>query len=315
MNNHYLILIISLTVCAAAVFWWTAFLYRKWLVRKYFSDVVQYPNALSKFTEVNGIRLHYIVDGNGPDLLLLHGIGANIYCWRLVVPLLSKFFRVWAVDLKGFGQSAKPRMSDYGLKAQAELLLDFLRQQKIGKCIVVGNSMGGAIASEMAIRDSALVDNLVLINSAHDPRIVRRIMWFDLRPIRKYLIHPMAPFVTRTTVRQFIKTLYGTKRVISNEVVDAYLAPYMTEIDSHHAFASAFDALLDKDLVSRLKTISTKVLILWGKRDRLCPLKFGQELQQRLPNSILQVHENAGHHMQEEEPERIAQHIKTFYLE
>src|SRR5690606_35753067 len=129
----------------------------------------------------------------------------------------------------------KPLDSDYGLQAQAALTLKFLRANDVEKCIVVGNSMGGAIAAEMAIQDPQLVSHLVLINSAHDPRIVRRIIWFDVRRTRKLIASSIAPLVNRITVKQFIRTLYGTPRDINDNIINNYLAPYRQSRSAHLA--------------------------------------------------------------------------------
>lgn len=289
-----------------------SYFYRKKLEAYFLGGNLEFPNQFSRFIKVDGVNLHFTTIGNGPDILLLHGIGANIFCWRFLIPLLAKNFRVWALDQKGFGQSDKPPKGDYGLKAQAQLNLQFLKANDIKQCTVVGNSMGGAIGAEMSLQAPNLVKNLVLLNSAHDPKIIRRFFPIPLHKARHILVAPMAPLVNRFTVKNFLKTLYGTPQEISQNVVDNYLSPYVTDRNSHRSFSLAVDSLLDHSLVPRLQNSSISPLIIWGARDRLTPLKYGEKLHKQLKNSTFSVHPTAGHHLQEEEPQWLCEQIKNY---
>ncbi|MDZ4677604.1 MAG: alpha/beta hydrolase [Oligoflexia bacterium] len=289
--------------------WTLAYFYRKRLMRQYAHDGLKIPGPQSKHLMIDNIQLHYVVEGSGPDIFLIHGIGANLYCWRFLIPLLARSFRVWAIDLKGYGLSDKPRKSSYGLAAQAKLLIEFLKAQNVQQCILVGNSMGGAIAAEMTIQNPDLIKDLVLINSAHDPKIIGPL---DLRKIRLFidLLPPL--FINKVVVKQFMKTLYGKQRDITDEVVSAYISPFMASDDTHHAFVASFEALIDKTLIPRFKALNKRVLILCGQNDRLVPVRYGQQLHQSLAESLFHIHPDAGHHLQEEDPQWIVDKIKEF---
>ena len=88
-------------------------------------------------------RIHYLEAGTGPNLVLIHGLGASVFCWRLLIPLLAKKFRVIALDLSGFGLSDKRLDLEYGLDAQTARVEEFLASIKVDKFDVVGSSMGG----------------------------------------------------------------------------------------------------------------------------------------------------------------------------
>src|SRR5689334_15561788 len=81
------------------------------------------PDSL--FIEVDGVKVHYVQAGTGKDLVLLHGIGASVFIWRFLFPLLQDRYRVTAVDLPGFGRSAKSSSRDYGLDSQAAIVARF----------------------------------------------------------------------------------------------------------------------------------------------------------------------------------------------
>ncbi len=318
LHGHLLILVSIFSALSLFVFWafWgAAFYYRHVQIKKVFSGPIYFPHIRSQFKVIEGCRLHYLKEGTGQDILLLHGLGANIYCWRKIIPLLAQHYRVWAMDLKGFGLSDKPRNSPYTLEAQSSLLAKFMESEKVKKLTVVGNSMGGAIAIQLGIDRPDLAQHIVLINSAHDPKMFNT----QLRTFVKFMkaavpaVGLFAPVVNEKSVRFYLPKIYGNENYeITTEDVRAYVAPYMEGTESHRAFVAAFEGMLWNNLTEHLKSIQSRVLILWGARDNLLPVKYGEVLHKSLPQSAYFVHPTGGHHLQEEEPEWVAEHIEKF---
>src|SRR5262245_29537660 len=123
------------------------------------------PNAAySRFADVDGMRIHYQERGAGAPLVLLHGYTASTFAWKDVFEPLSRRFRVIAVDLKGFGFSGKPD-GDYTRRAQGESVIRFLDQLKIGQAVLCGNSMGGEVSMNAAVRRPDRVSALILVDS------------------------------------------------------------------------------------------------------------------------------------------------------
>jgi len=317
-HGHFFILVLGFSLLGFLIFcliWGSAHIYRLIQAKKIFSADTYFPHARSLFKIIDGCRLHYLKEGDGQNILLIHGLGANIYCWRKLIPVLAQHYRVWAVDLKGFGLSDKPRNSSYSLKSQAELLSHFMESEKIRKFTVVGNSMGGAIAIQLEVDRPDLVENLVLINSAHDPEMFSP----QLRTFAKFMkaAVPAAglftPVVNVKSVSFFLPKIYGSENYeITPEDVHAYVAPYMEGADSHRAFVAASEGMLWNNLTENLKKIQSRVLILCGAKDNLLPAHFGKKLHETLPGSAYFVHPTGGHHLQEEEPEWVAKHIEEF---
>jgi pimeloyl-ACP methyl ester carboxylesterase len=123
----------------------------------------------------------------------------------------------------------------------------------------------------------------------------------------------LAPVVTRTLVKKALETVYapGTPAP-STEVVDAYLTPYAKNSDGLVTFVAAIETLTDKTLIQRIIDTRVRTLILWGRHDRIIPLKHGESLHKKLAGSQFFVHPDIGHHPQEEAPQWVADHIKTF---
>src|SRR5216117_1508490 len=111
---------------------------------------------------VNGIRVHYDVSGDGPPVLLISGLGAPAASWALQVKALAPHFRVVTLDNRGVGESDLPPDPVYTTAQLADDAATLLRQLKIDRAHVIGASMGGTIAQELAIRHPRLVRSLVL---------------------------------------------------------------------------------------------------------------------------------------------------------
>ncbi|HKJ47684.1 MAG TPA: alpha/beta hydrolase, partial [Christiangramia sp.] len=117
----------------------------------------------------NGISLEYLDQGEGEVILLLHGLGSTKADWDLQKESFSKEFRVIAPDIRGHGNSSKPEEKEaYGVTKCAEDMKLLLDKLNIAKCMVVGFSMGGAVAFEMAISYSGLISKMVIVNTAPD---------------------------------------------------------------------------------------------------------------------------------------------------
>ena len=222
--------------------------------------------------------------------------------------VIESFFSRLDVRPQRFRHSEAPRDASYTLKSQADLVALFLTQQNLARVNVVGNSLGGAIAAELAIRHPQIVKSLILINSAHDPNIIK----LKLRPFKK-LIPIIAPMVNKHSLRYYMGQLYGTTMPLTAKDIVMYLAPYRSKnLDRHFAFYESFDSLLGKGLAERMKKIKAPILIIWGKNDKIIPLRFGTSLHKTLPESDLRIHPTAGHHLQEEDPVWLTKEIRNF---
>jgi pimeloyl-ACP methyl ester carboxylesterase len=264
----------------------------------------------SIYTEVDGISVHYVQVGEGPDIVLLHGIGASLFIWRFLTPFLQARFRVTAVDIPGFGKSSKDTGRDYGLDAQAEILAAALSKIGIDKAFLVGSSMGGAISLWMAKRFPERFDRLTVMSPSVDTALIPgHVKHFAVAtPIFRRAMN-------RRVMKVFLSRVLSRRELITDAVVDAYLEPFLDEGSGIRAFWSATAVLSDKRLPHGLKDVRSRVQIIYGKRDLLVSLRSMRKLQKLLPNASLILHESGGHHIMEDEPEWVAQEIKSFFDE
>lgn len=121
-----------------------------------------------KVASVMGKNIHYFEAGQGPVVILLHGLGAVKEIWMLNFDALASKYHVYAIDQIGFGHSDKPLL-DYKIATFVDFLHEFMQTQNIGKATLVGNSLGGWIALDFAAQYPSMVDKLVLVDSAGMP--------------------------------------------------------------------------------------------------------------------------------------------------
>jgi pimeloyl-ACP methyl ester carboxylesterase len=270
---------------------------------------VEKPGRLIR---VGDVELHYVDAGEGPALLLLHGIGASTFSFRRLIPHLAAHFRVLALDMKGFGFSERTAVGDYSLLAHARLARDFLDAVGIEQAFVLGHSLGGAVAMHLAVVFPERVRRLVLVSSASD-RETRR----GIRGAR--LLRPFLPVVAAFTLRNrwfrrmSLRSACYDPAYVTPEVMEGYLAP--THIRGH--LRSLGNLLVDRrnDPPLDPSTIRQPTLIIWGEGDRWLPPSRGRQLQGLIPDSRLLIIERAGHLVPEEQPDEAAHAIIDFLQE
>jgi pimeloyl-ACP methyl ester carboxylesterase len=265
----------------------------------------------SHFVEIDGVRLHYQEKGNGTPLVLLHGYTSSTYSWKDVFEPLSKKFRVVAVDLKGFGFSAKPD-GDYTRRAQAVLIAHLLEKLNIEKAWLCASSMGGEVALNVAVANPQHVAGLILIDSAG----VTVAGTGSLAP--GYLLIPVVGRILTAValrsdklVRAGLEKSFYDKTRVTQDRVTAYYRPLQTRGGQLAALRARTQAG-EFHVEAQLNAINVRTLILWGAQDELNPLEAGRKMNSLIKNSKLVILENCGHLPQEEKPERVVDEIIKF---
>jgi pimeloyl-ACP methyl ester carboxylesterase len=262
----------------------------------------------SRYVNVDGANLHYVQAGEeGDDIVLLHGIGASVYIWRFLFPILQTRHRVTAFDFAGFGKSSKETSRDYGLDAQADSIAQALSALGIERAALVGSSMGGAIALWMAVKWPERFHHVVGLGPHTDSSRV---------PGLSQHLAAAAPFFRRTVNKRTIKLILGfilsNKELITDDVVEKYLEPFRDRGESLRAFVAATKVLSDRRLPSGLAGLKSRALIVWGEGDALVSRASIAKLRKILPQADYLHHPTGGHHIMEDEPAWCAKKIELF---
>jgi pimeloyl-ACP methyl ester carboxylesterase len=269
----------------------------------------------SRFTDVDGVRVHYQEAGrsDAPTIVLIHGFASSTLVWsKVLLELAAAGFRVIAPDLLGYGYSGKPRELDYTIASQARMIVSLLRRLGIERAAIVGSSYGGAVAATIVLDNPGLVEKLVLVGAVTNNAPTRYLlMRLFGSPIIGDILSPLL-LGSRRLLRARMKRVYDRHAwVLDERRVNARYLPLKTR-GTHRAIIRTVRRW-DADRVSRdAHLITLPTLVLWGDKDREVPLEDGQRLQEKLPNSRLLVFDECGHLPHEEYPEEFTKIVSEF---
>ncbi len=257
---------------------------------------------------------YFIEQGQGPNLVLLHGLGASSFSWRHNIGPLARHFRVVAPDLPPRGRSPAPLDGDYTVAGQIRGILDFLDRRGIERAALAGNSLGGGLALLLARDYPERFPALILLAPA---AALTRLPWI-FYPLRlPFLGRPVAALLGPWIVPPALCLIYHHRELITPEVVAGYAALFR---DFRRRLALGrlcrqLDLLpLDQveALLQKMQKIRQPVSLIWGARDRILPVRQAQWLKARLPQAQLHLLPEVGHAPQEEAPAEVNKIIIAF---
>ncbi|MEA2157168.1 MAG: hypothetical protein QOE11_3308 [Solirubrobacteraceae bacterium] len=269
-------------------------------------------------TTLHGHRVRYRIGGDGPVILLIHGITGSSAQWASTMELLESDYTVIAPDLLGHGESAKPR-GDYSLGAYASGLRDLLAWLDVPAATVVGHSLGGGIAMQFAYQFPERCERLGLVNSGGLGREVNIVLRAAALPGAELVLPLIAANWSRSVGvavsdalgrlglrvgSDMAEMARGYASLIDGEARSAFLHTLRAVIEPGGQRVSAVDRLY---LAEEVPT-----LIVWGERDPLIPVKHGYAAHEAMPGSRLEVFADAGHFAQLDEPVRFAGVLADF---
>lgn len=274
------------------------------------------PFELQQVT-IHRQQVSYRIGGDGPAILLIHGMAGSSRTWKDAMPLLARRFSVIAPDLLGHGDSAKP-LGDYSLGSFASGLRDFLGVLGIEHATVVGQSLGGGVAMQLAYQHPELCERLVLVNSGGLGREVNWMLRTLSLPGAEFIMPVVFPSFVRDRGNDVSRFLHrhGLRAPRIAEMWRAYVS--LAEPENRHAFVRTLRAVVDsggqgvsaKDrlyLTARMPT-----LIVWGGADHIIPVAHAYEAHEAIAGSRLEVFEGVGHFPHAEEPIRFAEVLIDF---
>lgn len=260
---------------------------------------------------VDGTPIRFVETGEGPAVVLLHGVGASIYAWRHTIqPLAQAGFRVIAFDNRGFGSSGKPERG-YANDDYVALLDRLLDSLGVGRAALVGHSMGGQIAAEYALAHAQRVLGLALL--APSGRGIR--LPVLLAAARWPVVGPVAAALRgRWVTGSILRTIYANPAAVTEEDVDQYYAP-VAEVDYGRSLRGVLRAFRFDALPERLDAWPGPTLIIWGGEDRLISPTVGRELATQFARVAFVQLPDVGHAVAEEAPERVNDLLIGFLTE
>lgn len=267
------------------------------------------PDSRFAVVGADGVTLHYKIAGSGePTMILLHGFGASTFSWREVMAPLAELGTVVAYDRPAFGLTERPLPGDwagdspYGPEAQVEQLIGLMDQLNIREAILIGNSAGGTVAVQAALRHPDRVTALVLV----DPAIYTSggaPSW--IRPLlRTPQLRRIGPLLVRrigSQGMQILEQAWHDPGKITAEVRAGYRLPLRVE-NWDRGLWELTAAGRDLNLAAQLNDVHQPVLVITGDDDRIVPTVDSIRLAGELPDAELAVIPACGHVPHEECP-------------
>jgi pimeloyl-ACP methyl ester carboxylesterase len=268
--------------------------------------------------EIDGREVNYCELGEGPAILFVHGLGASWQSWLEQMPEFAESHRVVAMDLPGFGYSESPS-EDISIEYYARWTAKFMDILGIESAAVVGNSMGGFVSAELAIKSPERVQRLVFVSAA--------IFWQNRRRaqplvqlarmsdavVARALVRATDDIATRRRLRYAALASAGFR--YPQYVSDELAHEMVRSARRTDGFLPALEALAGYDLEEELPKISCPTLIVWGANDQLVSVKDAERLEDLIPDSRREVFERTGHVAMLERPERFNRLLREFLAE
>ncbi|MGZ3839964.1 MAG: alpha/beta fold hydrolase [Flavisolibacter sp.] len=242
---------------------------------------------------IDSVKTSYLSAGRGNPVIFLHGAGAGAVTWYPSIGAVSENFHVLAPDIVGYGESGKPN-APYNRPYFSKWLKDFLIEMKISKAHIVGLSQGGAIALQFTIDNPEMVGKLVLVDSAGLGAKVS--FW------------PMVGMVWMNSFPSSMANRFNAPYILHKpENRDPnhslYSVAVIKSTGGKNAFKQGRGSAVSKIREELLQQIKNETLIIWGKRDQMFRVEYGERAAKIIPNAKFHLIEDAGHLPLMDQPE------------
>jgi pimeloyl-ACP methyl ester carboxylesterase len=275
---------------------------------------------VSKTAMLHGRSVTYTETGTGPVVLLIHGMAGSCENWQAVIEPLARHYTVVAPDLPGHGES-EPGAGDYSLAALAAGLRDLLLALGHDRATLVGHSLGGGVAMQIAYQFPELAERLVLVSSG------------GLGPEVSLLLRAAALPGAELVIAATAKPGRGAGAVLGRGLRAVGLRPTADVAEVARGYASLADGDRRTAFLATLRSVisaggqvidgrdrlylaaGVPVLIVWGSRDPIIPVRHGERAHEAIPGSRLEIFDGVGHLPQLETPGRFVVVLERFFDE
>ncbi len=277
----------------------------------------KYANAQSRFMDLpGGLRIHYRDQGDpkGPPIVMVHGYAASLHAWEPWVARLGGTYRIVTLDLPGHGLTRAPSTYAPSLDRYADVVDTVAQRLNVGRYVIVGNSMGGGVAWDLALRHPDHVRGLVLVDSIGLPEPkgdTRTPLIFKLlnNPLGRLLMRNIG---TRGLAERGLRSAYVDQSLVTPSLIDRYVD--LSRAPGHRAILLNSSGYEDSKPITTetFKAIRTPTLVMHGEADTVVPPSAGHALAAAIPGATLIIYPGVGHVPMEQIPDRSAADLRAF---
>jgi pimeloyl-ACP methyl ester carboxylesterase len=278
----------------------------------------KYAIASSQQIAIGGVQLHYSDEGNRLDstpLLLIHGTSSSLRTWDGVTAQLKSQYRIIRFDLPGFGLTGPNPNRDYSTSYYNQVIDSLLTALHVSRVIIVGNSLGGSIATQYAIYQPAKVRGLVLVDAAGLPPAKKTTGAIGFKLAQMPVINRLLTIITpRELVKKSLQDAYGDTRKVTDSLTTQYF-DMLTREGNRQALIDRMRQGWQVTDSNFLTKVEAPTLIVWGSKDRLIPVENAELFQQKIKNSQVHIWDNLGHVPMEEDPVAFSDILRKWVIQ
>ena len=273
----------------------------------------KYADSESQIIQIDDMNIHYKDEGHGPVLILVHGVCASLHTWDGWTQRLKDRYRIIRLDIPGFGLTGPaPDTSFYQIDEAVKLFERLVEEMKLEKFYLAGNSLGGYISWNYALKHPEKVEKLILVDSVGFPQPLPGIIALASFPIiRIYARYIMPRFLFDSAVEQ----VFGDQSKITDKLKDRYFELAMRE-GNKGSYVDVFTEMRrmcgNENLSKGIKDLKPPTLVMWGTKDIWIPFKYFENWKKELPTAKFIQYEGAGHTPMEEIPDETARDADLF---
>ena len=274
------------------------------------------------FITTNGVRLHYVTQGSGPLMLLLHGFPEFWYSWRHQIPEFAKDYKVVAIDLRGYNDSDKPADSTaYSMPEFINDVQGVITGLGYERCVLVGHDWGGAIAWSFAYAHPEMVERLIVLNIPHPAKFAEGLRTPQQLLRSGYIFFFQLPFLPELLIQlndyQALEQAFKGMAKNKNAFTAADIEAYKNAFAKPGALTAAINYYrnvlqLGSSLQSSWSVLEVPTLMIWGEDD----IPLGKELtygtEQYVRDFQIKYIPNCSHCVQQEQPQLVNQYMREF---
>lgn len=271
-----------------------------------------YTNEASRFIFIDGCMIHYRDEGEGIPMICMHGSFSSLHTFEGWAKKLNQHLRIISIDLPGHGLTGPHPRHDYSIENYVSIIREFILRLNTGPVVIAGNSLGGWIAWEFALKHPELTRQLILLDSAGF--IEADSVPLPFRMARTPFLNKIVKFaIKRQVIERYVQQVYSTHEIINDALVSRYHDLFNREgnLEAFFYFVNKTEFI---DHTPQLRKIKVPTLILWGEEDKWIPVSYGHRFVNTIPDAELVIFENTGHIPMEELPALTSSEVATFVL-
>ncbi|MEM7555717.1 MAG: alpha/beta hydrolase [Cyanobacteria bacterium P01_A01_bin.84] len=278
-------------------------------------------NLIHRYVKTNGINLHYVTQGNGCLMLMLHGFPEFWYSWRYQIAEFSPEFKVVALDLRGYNDSDKPQQkSAYVMQEFIEDIKGVITALGYKKCILVAHDWGALIAWNFAYKYPEIIEKLIILNVPHPEKMSQGLLTIKQLIKSWYILFFQLPFLPERYIKnknyKFIEKAFIGMAIDKSTFTSADIQAYKNAISKPGALTATINYYRNVFTRSQNKRkyseLEIPTLMIWGEEDKALGKELTYGTQAYVKDFQIKYIPNCSHWVQQEKPELVNQYIREF---